>query len=91
MGEYKLSLYYVYFYIYTIIIISILIFINTLYNLSVYGNLILNKNSEDFILTEHEYIPNSKNYGTSKLLIGDTIDYKLFINTYQIKFIKKFF
>jgi len=80
MGEYKLSLYYVYFYIYTIIIISILIFINTLYNLSVYGNLILNKNSEDFILTEHEYIPNSKNYGTSKLLIGDTIDYKLFIS-----------
>jgi hypothetical protein len=51
-----------------------------LYNLSVYGNLILNKNSEDFILTEHEYIPNSKNYGTSKLLIGDTIDYKLFIS-----------
>ena len=80
MGEYKLSLYYVYFYIYTIIIISILIFINTLYNLSVYGNLILNKNSEDFILTEHEYIPNSENYDTSKLLIGDTIDYKLFIS-----------
>ena len=80
MGDYKLSLYYVYFYIYTIIIISILIFINTLYNLSVYGNLILNKNSEDFILTEHEYIPNSENYGTSKLLIGDTIDYKLFIS-----------
>ena len=80
MGEYKLSLYYVYFYIYTIIIISILIFINTLYNLSVYGNLILNKNSEDFILTEHEYIPKSENYDTSKLLIGDTIDYKLFIS-----------
>lgn len=80
MGEYKLSLYYVYFYIYTIIIISILIFINTLYNLSVYGNLILNKNSEDFILTEHEYMPDSGNYDTSKLLIGDTIDYKLFIS-----------
>ena len=57
-----------------------MIFINTLYNLSVYGNLILNKNSEDFILTEHEYIPNSENYDTSKLLIGDTIDYKLFIS-----------
>lgn len=80
MGEYKLSLYYVYFYIYTIIIISILIFINTLYNLSVYGNLILNKNSEDFILTEHKYMPDSGNYDTSKLLIGDTIDYKLFIS-----------
>ena len=51
-----------------------------MYNLSVYGNLILNKNSEDFILTEHEYIPNSENYDTSKLLIGDTIDYKLFIS-----------
>jgi hypothetical protein len=50
-----------------------------LYNLSVYGNLILNKNSEDFILTEGEYIPKKENYDT-KLLIGDTIDYKLFIS-----------
>ena len=80
MSDYKLSLYYVYLYIYTIIIISILIFINTLYNLSVYGNLILNKNSEDFILTEGEYIPKKENYDTAKLLIGDTIDYKLFIS-----------
>jgi hypothetical protein len=79
MSDYKLSLYYVYLYIYTIIIISILIFINTLYNLSVYGNLILNKNSEDFILTEGENIPKMENYDT-KLLIGDTIDYKLFIS-----------
>jgi hypothetical protein len=51
-----------------------------LYNLSVYGNLILNKNSEDFILTEGEYIPKKENYDTAKLLIGDTIDYKLFIS-----------
>jgi hypothetical protein len=51
-----------------------------LYNLSVYGNLILNKNSEDFILTEGENIPKKEDYNAKLLLIGDTIDYKLFIS-----------
>ena len=77
-----LPLYYVYLYIYTIIIISILIFVNAVYNILVYINIILNKYSDDVVLTENNKLSKSKVYDESKLLIGDTVDYKLFISTF---------
>jgi hypothetical protein len=79
---YDLPLYYVYLYIYTIIIISILIFVNAVYNILVYINIILNKYSDDVVLTENNKLSKSKVYDESKLLIGDTVDYKLFISTF---------
>ena len=77
-----LPLYYVYLYIYTIIIISILIFVNAVYNILVYINIILNKYSDDVVLTENNKLSNKESYDKSKLLIGDTVDYKLFISTF---------
>ena len=77
-----LPLYYVYLYIYTIIIISILIFVNAVYNILVYINIILNKYSDDVVLTENNKLSNKDGYDKSKLLIGDTVDYKLFISTF---------
>jgi len=77
-----LPLYYVYLYIYTIIIISILIFVNAVYNILVYINIILNKYSDDVVLTENNKLSNKEGYEKSKLLIGDTVDYKLFISTF---------
>ena len=79
---YDLPLYYVYLYIYTIIIISILIFVNAVYNILVYINIILNKYSDDVVLTENNKLSNKDGYDKSKLLIGDTVDYKLFISTF---------
>ena len=79
---YDLPLYYVYLYIYTIIIISILIFVNAVYNILVYINIILNKYSDDVVLTENNKLSNKESYEKSKLLIGDTVDYKLFISTF---------
>ena len=79
---YDLPLYYVYLYIYTIIIISILIFVNAVYNILVYINIILNKYSDDVVLTENNKLSNKDGYEKSKLLIGDTVDYKLFISTF---------
>lgn len=79
---YDLPLYYVYLYIYTIIIISILIFVNAVYNILVYINIILNKYSDDVVLTENNKLSNKEGYDKSKLLIGDTVDYKLFISTF---------
>jgi hypothetical protein len=80
--HYYLPLYYIYFYIYTIIIISILIFVNAVYNIIVYINIILNKYSDDVVLIENNKLSKSKVYDESKLLIGDTVDYKLFISTF---------
>ena len=80
--HYYLPLYYIYFYIYTIIIISILIFVNAVYNIIVYINIILNKYSDDVVLIENNKLSKNKVYDESKLLIGDTVDYKLFISTF---------
>lgn len=80
--HYYLPLYYLYFYIYTIIIISILIFVNAVYNIIVYINIILNKYSDDVVLIENNKLSKSQVYDESKLLIGDTVDYKLFISTF---------
>jgi hypothetical protein len=80
--HYYLPLYYVYFYIYTIIIISILIFVNAVYNILVYINIILNKYSKDIVLIENNKLSKIQDYNESKLLIGDTVDYKLFISTF---------
>jgi len=57
---YNLPLYYVYLYIYTIIIISILIFVNAVYNILVYINIILNKYSDDVVLTENNKLSNKE-------------------------------
>jgi len=59
---YDLPLYYVYLYIYTIIIISILIFVNAVYNILVYINIILNKYSDDVVLTENNKLIINRRY-----------------------------
>jgi hypothetical protein len=59
-----------------------LIFVNAVYNIIVYINIILNKYSDDVVLIENNKLSKNKVYDESKLLIGDTVDYKLFISTF---------
>ena len=80
--KYDMTLFFVNFYICLIIIITFLIFANTLYNYYVYNNILLERIYDDIKVIENgDYPPKGDEVqAENKILIGETIDYKLFIS-----------
>lgn len=80
--KYDMTLFFVNFYICLIIIITFLIFANTLYNYYVYNNILLERIYDDIKVIENgEYPPKDDEVQEeNKILIGETVDYKLFIS-----------
>jgi hypothetical protein len=80
--KYDMTLFFVNFYICLIIIITFLIFANTLYNYYVYNNILLERIYDDIKVIENgEYPPKGGEVqAENKILIGETVDYKLFIS-----------
>jgi len=80
--KYDMTLFFVNFYICLIIIITFLIFANTLYNYYVYNNILLERIYDDIKVIENgEYPPKGDEVqAENKILIGETVDYKLFIS-----------
>ena len=80
--KYDMTLFFINFYICLIIIITTLIFANTVYNYYVYNNIVSDKVDNDTIVIENGKYPlNGTQLSTeNKILIGETVDYKLFIS-----------
>ena len=80
--KYDMTLFFVNFYICLIIIITFLIFANTLYNYYVYNNILLERIYDDIKVIENgDYPPiGDEVQSENKILIGETVDYKLFIS-----------
>ena len=80
--KYDMTLFFINFYICLIIIITTLIFTNTAYNYYVYNNIVLDKVDNDTIVIENGAYPlkGSQLSTENKILIGETVDYKLFIS-----------
>ena len=80
--KYDMSLFFINFYISLVIIITILILANTIYNYYVYNNIVLDKIDNDTNVIENGAYPPKGNELSqeNKILIGETVDYKLFIS-----------
>jgi len=80
--KYDMTLFFINFYISLIIIITLLILTNTIYNYYVYNNILSEKIYNDTNVIEYEELPLKDNELSSenKILIGETVDYKLFIS-----------
>ena len=80
--KYDMSLFFINFYISLVIIITILILANTIYNYYVYNNIVLDKIDNDTNVIENGAYPPIGNELSpeNKILIGETVDYKLFIS-----------
>jgi hypothetical protein len=80
--KYDMTLFFVNFYICLIIIITVLIFVNTLYNYYVYNNILLERIYDDIkVIENRDYPPiGDEVQQDNKILIGETVDYKLFIS-----------
>jgi len=80
--KYNMTLFFINFYISLVIIITLLIFINTIYNYYVYNNILSEKIYDDTNVIENGNLPPKKNEVSSKnnILIGETVDYKLLIS-----------
>lgn len=80
--KYDMTLFFINFYICLIIIITTLIFANTVYNYYVYNNIVSDKVDNDTIVIENGAYPlkGTQLSTENKILIGETVDYKLFIS-----------
>lgn len=80
--KYDMTLFFANFYICLIIIITFLIFANTLYNYYVYNNILLERIYDDIkVIENRDYPPiGDEVQAENKILIGETVDYKLFIS-----------
>jgi hypothetical protein len=80
--KYDMTLFFINFYICLIIIITVLIFANTIYNYYVYNNIVSEKIYNDTNVIENGTLPPkaSELSQENKILIGETVDYKLFIS-----------
>ena len=80
--KYDMTLFFINFYICLIIIITVLIFANTIYNYYVYNNIVSEKIYNDTNVIENGTLPPkaSELSSENKILIGETVDYKLFIS-----------
>lgn len=79
--KYNMTLFFINFYICLIIIISLLILANTIYNYYVYNNILLEKIYSDSYVIENNDLPNKiSEFPDNKILIGETVDYKLYIS-----------
>ena len=80
--KYDMTLFLINFYISLIIIITLLILTNTIYNYYVYNNILSEKIYNDTNVIEYGELPlkESDLSKENKILIGETVDYKLFIS-----------
>lgn len=83
--KYNMTLFFINFYISLLIIITLLILTNTIYNYYVYNNILSEKIYDDTNVIENGDLPPKKSEtsaASSKniILIGETVDYKLFIS-----------
>ena len=80
--KYDMTLFFINFYICLMIIINILILANTIYNYYVYNNIVSEKIYNDTNVIENDDLPPkaSELSSKNKILIGETVDYKLFIS-----------
>ena len=80
--KYDMTLFFINFYISLVIIIILLILANTIYNYYVYNNIVSDKIYNDTNVIENGDLPLKANELSSenKILIGETVDYKLFIS-----------
>ena len=80
--KYDMTLFLINFYISLIIIITLLILTNTIYNYYVYNNIVSEKIYNDTNVIENDDLPPkaSELSSKNKILIGETVDYKLFIS-----------
>ena len=80
--KYDMTLFLINFYISLIIIITLLILTNTIYNYYVYNNILSEKIYNDTNVIENGDLPpkTSELSSENKILIGETVDYKLFIS-----------
>ena len=80
--KYDMTLFFINFYICLMIIITILILANTIYNYYVYNNIVSEKIYNDTNVIENDDLPPkaSELSSKNKILIGETVDYKLFIS-----------
>jgi len=80
--KYDMTLFFINFYICLMIIITILILANTIYNYYVYNNIVSEKIYNDTNVIENDDLPPkaSELSSKNKILIGETVDYKLFLS-----------
>ena len=80
--KYDMTLFFINFYISLVIIIILLILANTIYNYYVYNNILSEKIYNDTNVIEYGELPlkESDLSKENKILIGETVDYKLFIS-----------
>lgn len=79
--KYNMTLFLINFYICLIIIITLLILANTIYNYYIYNNILSEKTDNDPYVIENSDLPKKVGeFPNNKILIGETVDYKLFIS-----------
>lgn len=79
--KYNMTLFLINFYICLIIIITLLILANTIYNYYIYNNILSEKTDNDPYVIENSDLPKKvSEFPNNKILIGETVDYKLFIS-----------